>query len=202
MKAIFKIKNYYKSFIIKNNLKPYIENLLASVLVISEFFNLNKVNEKLFFDFSLPNSRGDFSKIRISNKKLFLIDESYNSNPLSLEFAIKNFDSLKFKNKKKYLLLGDMLEMGKFSKTLHRNIAKIINKTSVDKIYVYGKDIKETYYAVSSDKRGKILSNINEIYNLIKNDLNNNDYLMIKGSNSTGLNKFVTKIKKERINVL
>ena len=202
LKAIFKIKNYYKSFIIKNNLKPYIENLLASVSVISEFFNLNKVNEKLFFDFSLPNSRGDFSKIRISNKKLFLIDESYNSNPLSLEFAIKNFDSLKFKNKKKYLLLGDMLEMGKFSKTLHRNIAKIINKTSVDKVYVYGKDIKETYYAVSSDKRGKILSNINEIYNLIKNDLNNNDYLMIKGSNSTGLNKFVTKIKKERINAL
>ena len=150
----------------------------------------------------MPNSRGDFSKIKISNKKLFLIDESYNSNPLSLEFAIKNFDSLKFKNQRKYLLLGDMLEMGKFSKTLHKNIAKIINKTSINKVYVYGKDIKETYYAISPDKRGKILSNINEIYNLIKNDLNNNDCLMIKGSNSTGLNKFVSKIKKERINAL
>ena len=202
LKAIFKIKNYNKSFIIKNSLKPYVENLLASVSVISEFFNLKTVNEKLFFDFSLPNSRGDFSKIKISNKKLFLIDESYNSNPLSLEFAIRNFDSLKFNNQRKYLFLGDMLEMGKFSKIFHRNIAKIINKTSIDKVYVYGKDIKETYYAISPDKRGKILSNINEIYNLIKNDLNNNDYLMIKGSNSTGLNKFVTKIKKERINAL
>ena len=201
-KAIFKIKNYHRSFVIKNNLKPYVENLLASVLVISEFFNLKTVSEKLFFDFSLPNSRGDFSKIKISDKEIFLIDESYNSNPLSLEFAIKNFDSLKFKNQRKYLFLGDMLEMGKFSKTLHRNIAKIINKTSINKVYVYGKDIKETYYAISPDKRGKILSNINEIYNLIKNDLNNNDYLMVKGSNSTGLNKFVTKIKKERINAL
>ncbi len=150
----------------------------------------------------MPNSRGDFSKIKISNKKLFLIDESYNSNPLSLEFAVRNFDSLKFNNQRKYLFLSDMLEMGKFSKTLHRNIAKIINKTSIDKVYVYGKDIKETYYAISPDKRGKILNNINEIYNLIKNDLNNNDYLMIKGSNSTGLNKFVTKIKKARINAL
>jgi murE/murF fusion protein len=199
-KAIFKINNYYRSFVIKNSLKPYVENLLASVSVISEFFNLKTINEKLFFDFSLPNSRGDFSKIKISNKKLFLIDESYNSNPLSLEFAVRNFDSLKFNNQRKYLFLSDMLEMGKFSKTLHRNIAKIINKTSIDKVYVYGKDIKETYYAISPDKRGKILNNINEIYNLIKNDLNNNDYLMIKGSNSTGLNKFVTKIKKARIN--
>ena len=178
------------------------DNLLASILIISEFFNLKEVNEKLFFDFNLPNSRGDFSKIKISNKKIFLIDESYNSNPLSLEFAIKNFDSLYFKNKKKYLFLGDMLELGKFSKTLHRNIAKIINKTSINKIYVYGKDIKETYYAISQHKRGKILNNINEIYNLIKNELNNNDYLMIKGSNSTGLNKFTAKIKKEKINAL
>ena len=93
-------------------------------------------------------------------------------------------------------------KLGKFSKTLHKNIAKIINKTSINKVYVYGKDIKETYYAIFPDKRCGILSNINEIYNLIKNDLNNNDYLMIKGSNSTGLNKFVTKIKKERINAL
>ena len=77
-KAIVKIKNYHRSFVIKNNLKPYVENLLASVSVISEFFNLKTVNEKLFFDFSLPNSRGDFSKIKISNKEIFLIDESYN----------------------------------------------------------------------------------------------------------------------------
>ena len=202
LKVIIKINNYYKSFIISNRLKPYVENLLASVSVISEFFNLKAVNEKLFFDFGLPISRGDFSKIKISNKKLSLIDESYNSNPLSLKFAIENFDSLKLNNKRKNLLLGDMLEMGKLSKTLHKNIAKIINKTSIDRVFVYGKDIKETYHAISSDKRGKILRNINEIYDLIKNDLNNNDYLMIKGSNSTGLNKFVTKIKKERIYAL
>jgi len=30
---------------------------------------------------------------------------------------------------------------------------------------------------------------------LIKNDLNNNDYLMIKASNATGFNKIVNNIK-------
>jgi len=37
---------------------------------------------------------------------------------------------------------------------------------------------------------------------LIKNDINNNDYLMIKGSNSTGLHKLTNSLKTGKINVL
>ena len=36
----------------------------------------------------------------------------------------------------KYLILGDMLELGKFSKKLHQKVSKIINKTSIKKVYV------------------------------------------------------------------
>ena len=41
-----------------------------------------------------------------------------------------------------------------------------------------------------------------EIINLIKNNINNNDYLMIKGSNSTGLNIIANNLKKGNINAL
>ena len=34
-------------------------------------------------------------KIKLGNKNIFLVDESYNSNPLSLKSAIKNFNSIK-----------------------------------------------------------------------------------------------------------
>ena len=34
-----------------------------------------------------------------------------------------------------------------------------------------------------------------QIIDLIKNDLNNNDYLMVKASNSTGINKIISEIK-------
>ena len=95
-----------------------------------------------------------------------------------------------------------MLELGKFSKILHKNISKIINKTSVKKVYVFGKHIKETFYSIDSKKRGRILRNKNEIYHLIKNDLNNNDHLMIKASNSTGLNKVANNIKKGKVYAL
>ena len=126
-----------------------------------------------------------------------MTDESYNSNPLSLKFAIENFNKQNKNNK--YLILGNMLELGKFSKILHKKMSKIINKTSIKKVYVIGKHIKETFYAIDRKKRGRILRNKNEIYQLIKNDLNNNDHLMIKASNSTGLNSVATNIKKGKI---
>jgi murE/murF fusion protein len=124
-----------------------------------------------------------------------LIDESYNSNPLSLKSAIINFDQMKVHKGKKYLLLGDMLELGKHSKKLHQSIGKIINNTKIDKIFVRGSKVLFTYNSVLKKKKGKVLNNNSQIIDLIKNDLNNNDYLMVKASNATGLNKIVSNIK-------
>ncbi|MDA8706578.1 UDP-N-acetylmuramoyl-L-alanyl-D-glutamate--2,6-diaminopimelate ligase, partial [Candidatus Pelagibacter bacterium] len=139
--------------------------------------------------------RGDISKIKIDNKKLNLIDESYNSNPLSLKSAILNFDKIKIDKGKKYLLLGDMLELGKYSKKLHLSIAKTINNTNLDKVFVFGSNVLFTYNSISKKKKGRILIDKSQIIDLIKNDLNNNDYLMVKASNATGLNKIVREIK-------
>ena len=40
------------------------------------------------------------------------------------------------------------------------------------------------------------------IIDLIKNNLNNNDYLMIKGSNSTGLYKITNNLKQRNSNAI
>ena len=47
-----------------------------------------------------------------------------------------------------------------------------------------------------------ILKETSKIFDLIVNNLNNNDYLMIKGSNSTGLNKFVKILKRKKLNAI
>ena len=68
--------------------------------------------------FQFLTGEGNISKIKFKNKNIFLIDESYNSNPLSLSSAISNFSNIVVKNKKKHFLMGDMLELGKhFKKT-------------------------------------------------------------------------------------
>ena len=88
-----------------------------------------------------------------------------------------------------------MLELGKHSKKLHQSIGKIINNTKINKIFVKGNEVLFTYNSVLKKKRGSVLNNNSQIIDLIKNDLNNNDYLMVKASNATGLNKIVSNIK-------
>ena len=194
-KATIRINNLKTYFFISNNFQSNILNILAALSVMSIFLDISKLKKNIFLSFKIPNGRGDITKIKIDNKKLNLIDESYNSNPLSLKSAILNFDKIKIDKGKKYLLLGDMLELGKHSKKLHLSIAKIINNTKLDKVFVIGSNVLFTYNSISKKKKGRILINKSQIIDLIKNDLNNNDYLMVKASNATGLNKIVREIK-------
>ena len=212
LKKIKKIKDKYKLFIkvnklslifySQNNNKNHLYNILATLASISTYINIKILKKNLFLNFETPSGRGDISKIKIKKKFFYLVDESYNSNPLSLKTAIENFDKMESNHSKKYLLLGDMLELGKHSKKQHKLISNVINKTKINQVYVIGKYIKETFKGLKQNKKAKILNNKFGIFNLINNNLNNNDYLMIKGSNSTGLHKITTNLKQRGTNAL
>ena len=199
VKKAFKIKvklnDKFKYFIISNNFQSNIYNILSALSVISIYKNVLKLNEKIFLDFRSPAGRGDHSTIKIGNKKINLIDESYNSNPLSLKSALKNYDNIDTKKYRKYLLLGDMMELGSHSKKLHQSIVPLINETNIDKVFVMGKMVREIFDNIVKVKRGRILENKSGIFELIKKDFNNNDYLMIKASNATGFNSIVNNLK-------
>ncbi len=203
---IKKIKNKYElfinvsglfvSFYSYNNNKSHIYNILATIASINLFIDIKKLKKDIFLKFKNLDGRGDLSKVKFKDKEIFLVDESYNSNPLSLKTALENFDKIESKNSKKYLILGDMLELGKHSVKQHKLISKMLNNTKIDQVYVIGKYIKETFKGLKKNKKARILSNKLDIFDLINKDLNNNDYLMIKGSNSTGLHNIANKLKK------
>ncbi len=154
--------------------------------------------KKKFINFKIPAGRGDFKIVKRFNKKFKFIDESYNANPLSMKSAIVNMRYFKSRsNTKKIAFLGDMLELGKKSKKLHKELSSEINKSDIDKIFVYGKYIKETFNSIYKNKQGKVFNNLDEAYNHLGKILHNNDLLMVKGSNATGLNQFSKRIKKE-----
>jgi MurE/MurF fusion protein len=201
-KVSINVNNKKKYFNFNSNFESDIKNLLAAVLIISIFKDIMKLDENIFYNHKTPSGRGDISKIKIFKKNIYLVDESYNSNPLSLRLALKNFDSMRVNQAKKHIILGDMLELGRHSKKLHKAISKNINNTSINNVNLIGKYMKDVYKILHKNKRGLILRNSSEIISLIKNDINNNDYLMIKGSNSTGLNKLTNDLKMGKINAL
>ena len=95
-----------------------------------------------------------------------------------------------------------MLELGKHSIKQHKLISKIVNKTKINQVYVVGNYIKESFKSIKPSKKGEILINKLSIIDLINKNLDNNDYLMIKGSNSTGLHKITTNLKQRSQNVI
>ena len=88
-----------------------------------------------------------------------------------------------------------MLELGNHSKKLHVSVAAIINKTKINKVFIKGHYMKYMFEKLTDSKKGRVLHNKSQIIDLIRNDLNNNDSLMVKASNATGFNKIIKEIK-------
>ena len=197
------VKNKFFYFYVKHKTNNFINNILACISTL-HVLNLDLKKIKSFFiGFVIPEGRGDIKVIEMFNKKFKLIDESYNANPASMTSAINNMNYYNLdKNHRKIVFLGDMLELGKKSKKFHIALAEIINKSNIDKVFVYGKYIRETFNYLSINKKGKIFQKIEDAYDHFSKFLHNRDLLMVKGSNATGLNKFSKYIKKGQISAI
>ena len=184
IKIFVKINNEIIKLEIKN---INIYNALSSLAILKELnLSFDKII-KIYKNFEPSQGRGKKHRIKRYKKNFVLIDESYNANPLSVRNAIVNFSTIKKKKFKKYLLLGDMLELGKKSEIYHKNLSRLINSSDIDKVFVKGEKTLYTYKNLKKNKRGNIIQCDQDIDLTLKDIITNNDYLMIKGSNATGL---------------
>ena len=200
---IIKNKNLIKIFVKVKNQKIALDtkdiniyNLLASLAVIKEFSLSLNATKNIFKNYEPTEGRGKIHLISRYNKKFKLIDESYNANPLSIKNAIINFNLIKKEKFKKYLILGDMLELGHKSEMYHKDLSQVINNTDIDKVFIKGEKTLFTYKYLNKSKRGNILQNKDDIDFILSSIMANKDYLMIKGSNATGLNAISKKMIK------
>ena len=188
-----KVKGKNLNVVVKN-LNIY--NVLASLAALKTLdLNLTNIANN-FKNYEPAEGRGKTHSIKRYNKKFKLVDESYNANPSSVINAIKNFNSIKNKKIKKYLILGDMLELGSKSEMYHKNLSKVINSSDIDKVFIKGKKTLFTYKNLNKKKRGNIFQNDDDVDLTLESIISDNDYLMVKGSNATGLNILSKKMIK------
>ena len=171
-------------------------NVLSSLALLDEL-NLNQNNViNNFKNYEPSEGRGKIHNIKRYKKNFKLIDESYNANPISVKNAIQKLGSIKKQKFKKYLLLGDMLELGQKSEILHKKLSKVINNSDIDKVFIKGNKTLTTYRNIHKEKRGNIFQDEEDIDFTLNNIIANNDYLMIKGSNATNLNNLSKRMIK------
>ena len=132
--------------------------------------------------------------------KIKIIDESFNANPESMISSINLLTDIDFyKDKRKILILGDMLELGKFSEEFHIKIAKFINKTNIDLVFCSGKRMKYLWDNLSNDKKGAFTQKPEELIKQLNKKINNEDILLIKGSSKSKIKIILNYLNEEKL---
>ena len=214
IKNISHLKNKsYGSLLIKNKVftnfsigalgSHQLKNCLAALAVILSYdLSLEKALKELK-DWVPRDGRGNFLdvnlKYKLKNIRIRVIDESYNSNPTSLNASLEILKSVQFDTKKssrKIAILGDMLELGVKEKEFHRDIANNSNIFSFDTVHCVGSLMKELYLELPQEKKGLLVSNPSDLLSHILINAEDRDIYLIKGSNSIGLSFIANKLYK------
>jgi len=132
----------------------------------------------------------------IKSGRIFIIDDTYNANPGSMEAAITTLKKLS-KDKRSILVTGDMLELGKHSAAMHETLGSLAARTNISKIYTTGRfsenvvkgalDESMTPKRIFSGTKKEILENLNK-------DILPGDWILVKGSRTTGMESIVKTI--------
>ncbi|MEK9154747.1 MAG: UDP-N-acetylmuramoyl-tripeptide--D-alanyl-D-alanine ligase [Patescibacteria group bacterium] len=129
-------------------------------------------------------------------KNSYIIDDSYNASPLSMESALETLKELE--GERKIAILGDMLELGKYSIEAHESIGKLAAQSADILITVgpRGKFMADSAI-ISGLEKNKVLffDTAEEALNSIKKLLKKDDIILIKASHAVGLDKIVEEIK-------
>lgn len=158
---------------------------LENVLAAASIGYYNGINPELIVsaieEYVPKNNRSQFLKTEKNN--LFL--DSYNANPTSVEASLKNFASLKINNK--YVILGDMLELGNESESEHEKIIGLLQDYSFDKIILVG----NIYNSLKVPDKFLKFRDVSELENWLKNRNIAHSNVLIKGSRGIQLEKIV-----------
>ena len=168
-------------------------------LSISLGFDINKIITPLSC-FEAIKGRGMIYDLSIEGKFFQAIDESYNANPESTKSSINLLSEIDYlKSKRKILVLGDMMELGNFSKAMHIEMANFINNSDVNLVFCIGYETRNLWEYLNESKKG-FYSNESEI--LIKslfNKIKDNDLILFKGSSKSRVNNILDSLKEEKL---
>ena len=170
---------------------------VSIILVVLKILKLNlRKFEKNLEELKPLSGRGEIKKIKKDKKKFYLVDESYNSSPSALITAIENLNEIKFKLNKKILVIGDMLELGKLSKEMHQKIIPTIIEVQPRLVITVGNSSEIISKNLPKNIKTFHFKKVFFVYNRLIKEIQDNDIVMIKGSNSIKLSDISRRILK------
>jgi len=124
-----------------------------------------------------PSSKRMQVILKVDGTKI--INDTYNANPQSMAAALKVLASL---SGRKIAVLGDMLELGKISKTAHRRMIRLARALKIDRVYTLGK----LWPKVSTPEKDQ-----KTLLKKLKKFIQPRDIILVKGSRGLKMENIV-----------
>lgn len=177
----FNVKTDKEYKIVFNNPgRHFVNDILLAIKVGLDYGIKMKTIIKRINSFKLTDKRMSLVKSGTNT----LINDCYNS---SYESVVGGLNYLKKLHGNKVLILSDILELGKYSKKIHKKVnrqVKKIDKNLVLTVGNYSKYIKGIHFNSNA-----------ELIEYLKNNPIRNSYVYIKGSRRTNLDEIVEYLK-------
>lgn len=168
--------------------KRILENILLA-LQVGLLFQIS-IEEMISVveNFKLPFGRGTFLS---GNNNVTVINDTYNA---SLESLENNLISLKLASKEKYLIFGDFLELGTYTKKIHKKASKMIRKIPNLHVILIGPNAKIMRKYL---KHSIWFLNIEDCISYLETNQLSNCCVLVKGSRRMHMDKIVSYLTKK-----
>lgn len=144
--------------------------------------------------FELTKKRMDITKLK---NEVTIINDCYNANYDSMKAALEYLGNIK--EKRKIAVLGDMLELGEYSKKLHEDVGIEVQKNNIDILIIVGKEARSI--AKTAEEKGfekqniYVLNNNTQAIEKINSIMKKNDYILFKASNGMHFEEIIKGIE-------
>jgi UDP-N-acetylmuramoyl-tripeptide--D-alanyl-D-alanine ligase len=154
---------------------------IASVVGVSK----ETIAEKVA---TLESYPGRFKALK-AKKGYTVIDDSYNANPASMEWAITTLEKLPCKGRK-IAVLGEMKELG-FQKTYHhKELGRLLKKSGLSAVMFLGKEAKAAFTEMN-DGRAKFFDDKSALIAHVAGMVKKQDIILVKGSRTMKMDEIV-----------
>ncbi|MDX1807593.1 MAG: UDP-N-acetylmuramoyl-tripeptide--D-alanyl-D-alanine ligase [Paenisporosarcina sp.] len=170
--------------------KHQVKNALVAILIAQKAGLTNEQIKDSLKNVSLTDMRMEV--IPAKNGSLF-INDAYNAAPTSMKAAITFIRETTIRPEK-WLVLGDMLELGDEEKAYHEELADYISPQDFAGVCLYGPRMKWLYEKLHTMFEGNVIWSENDyepILKTLKSGTSPNSIVLVKGSRGMALENVI-----------
>jgi UDP-N-acetylmuramoyl-tripeptide--D-alanyl-D-alanine ligase len=170
--------------------KHQVKNALVAILIAQKAGLTNEQIKDSLKNVSLTDMRMEV--IPAKNGSLF-INDAYNAAPTSMKAAITFIRETTIRPEK-WLVLGDMLELGDEEKTYHEELADYISPLDFAGVCLYGPRMKWLYEKLHAKFEDNVMWSENDyepIRKTLKSATSSNSIVLVKGSRGMALENVI-----------